>query len=674
MDVLGIPADRFDATLIAELDNFGAAAVAAVEAGADRIEPSHVLIALARMRVGLATSLFAGSHVPVDVLLDALRREAGPGTAVPVTAFTPDTVSAATGAAFADLAARTDSATIGEREVIAALLPHVEPVARTLLEEYGQVDLEQWRTAAIAPQRPPAAVLAADGGVDLDAFTPRAQQVLATLVAEASALGHRELGTLMLLHAMGVAANGLLAQACHFLRHDLQVLRTHVLLLLRGRVHRPVVDVRLAGDAIGPPLRLALQKAAAHAAGRGAGPVAEQDVLCALLDSPVGPIEGVLRGAGIDVGGLRHYATHLYSEYTEPPDREPARSPEPVSVEESRGWLRDNLIGQDHVIARLWPRLDMIKRAARRGYRWEERPLATFLFCGPSGTGKTMTARLIAQLIYGSEDDLIVFEMGQFNSRESINIFIGAPPGYVGFGEGHLTNGLRNNPRSVLLFDEVEKAHPLVLDALLRLLDEGRVNDPAGPVRDARDAVVVLTSNLGAKEFAELGRRRIGQGGATSAPGPARLEQALTSVFGGAPDEGAPDEDESVISAQLRAVLEGFFRPEFLNRIDEMILFAPFGTAELEAIAVAGLRRRAATLHRSLGVDLSWDADVPRHLVRIATTWRVDEAARGVNRCVDEVLQLVLRALDDADESGAPAKAVHAVVHEDKLAVVNADA
>lgn len=640
MDVLGIPAGRFDATLVADLSNFAAAAVAAVEAGNGRIEPSHVLIALARIPGGRASSLFAKSGIPIDVFVGALRREAGPAPAVLVTAFTRNTVSRATLDVFADLAALPDSATLGEREVTVAVLAHLEPVAKILLTDYGGADLEQWRVEAAEPPRAQAAVVTADGTVVLDAFTSSAQRVLSTLVREASKLGHRELGTLLLLHAMGVAPNGLLAQACRHLRQDLQDLRTDVLLLLRGRVHRPALDVRLEGDAI-RLLRPTLEKAAANAAGRGSDLVAEQDLLSALLGSPVGPVDDVLRGAGVDISGLWHYTTHLY---TEPPDPEPVQLPEAISVDKSLDCLRDNLIGQGQVIARLLPRLDLIKRATRRGVRMGERPLATFLFCGPSGTGKTMTARLIAQAIYGSEDDLLFFDMGQFNSEHSSNIFIGAPHGYIGFGAGQLTNGLRNKPRSVLLFDEVEKAHRLVLDALLRLLDEGRVNDPAGPVCDARDTIVVLTSNLGAREFADLGRRRIGQ------------------------------DDEPAVAGRIRAVLEGPLRPEFLNRIDEMILFAPLGVAELEAIASAGLRRLAATLHSSLGVELSWNSDVPAHLVQTATRWRAEEAARGVNRCIDEVLQLVFRALDDAEERGEPLKALRAVVRDQELAVVNADA
>lgn len=623
MDVLGLGSDRFEATLLAALDNFSAAVAAAVEAGAGRIEPSHVLIALARIPGGLANSLFARSDIPIDVFVDALRREADPERADLVIAFTASTVSAATRATFADLAGQGAGGPIGDRTMLAALLAHLEPIARKLLVDYGGVDLTQWLAEAAAEPPEPLDVFTTEGQVVLEAFTPGAQRLLSTLVTQASTLGIRELGTLLLLHAMAVEPNGLLAQACRFQRRNLAELRTQMLRLLGNGMARPEFDVTLAGDAIGPSLRLALEKSAVHAARRRADLIGEQDLLSALLDSSVGPIDEVLRAAGLDLGELRQYAVSLY---TATPEPEP--TPEPDSVERSLEWLRENLIGQDNVLDLLVPRLELIKRAARRGFRMGQRPLATFLFCGPSGSGKTMTARLVAKVIYGSQDDLIVFDMGQFNSRHSMNNFIGASPGYVGFGEGQLTNGLRHNPRRVLLFDEVEKAHPLVLDALLRLLDEGQVNDPAGPVCDARDSVVVLTSNLGAKEFDLLGRRR---------------------------------------------ALEAFFRPEFLNRIDEVILFSPFGPAELEAIAVAGLRRLAAELSSGLGVELSWDADVPRHLVRTATRLRVDEAARGVNRCIDEVLQLVLRALDDAEDGARALKAARAILDGDRLAVVRAD-
>src|SRR5207248_9239326 len=120
---------------------------------------------------------------------------------------------------------------------------------------------------------------------------------------------------------------------------------------------------------------------------------------------------------------------------------------------------------------------------------------------------KTELAKTLAHAVYGSPENLIFLEMGQFNAPESMNIFVGAPPAYVGYGEGKLTNGLRDKPRAVVLFDEVEKAHARVLDALLRFLDEGRIDDPAGPVRDGSQCLVILTSNVGAQQLSELGKQ-----------------------------------------------------------------------------------------------------------------------------------------------------------------------
>jgi ATP-dependent Clp protease ATP-binding subunit ClpC len=206
-----------------------------------------------------------------------------------------------------------------------------------------------------------------------------------------------------------------------------------------------------------------------------------------------------------------------------------------------------------------------------------------------------------------------------------------------------------------------------VLDALLRLLDEGRVTDPAGPVRDGRDAVVVLTSNLGARGFAALGRRA---GGAAVTPSGLRGELVAKWSSGVVPAE---EEDTTEVSTRLREELESFLRPEFLNRIDETVLFAPFTRADLRDIATATLRRRAAEFREELGVTLEWSPDVADHVVDRALTTRVDEAARGVVRCADVVLGLLLRFLDDADDRGEQPTAARVVVMGDGLAVVAAD-
>ncbi len=161
VEVLGIPVARFDATLVADLDNFAAAVVAA-ETGSGRIEPSHLLIALARIPGSVVSALFAMSGVPVEVFLDALRREADNAPGDLVTAFTQDTASPATREVFQDLAAQPEPGTIRERELIVALLPRLEPVAKTLLVDYGCADLEQWAAEAAAPPRVPVVIVTVD--------------------------------------------------------------------------------------------------------------------------------------------------------------------------------------------------------------------------------------------------------------------------------------------------------------------------------------------------------------------------------------------------------------------------------------------------------------------------------------------------------------------------------
>lgn len=648
------PIDRLDPALRQATADLGTVVAAAVEAGSPSVEPSHFLVALARLPGSTTGRLFAAAHVPVDVVVAAMRRRTTNGSIV-----AEPTASAATASMLAALAEKDGE--LDEHAVLAGALTHLEPAAREVLVHHGGVDLDGWLATASSEPPAPVTVWDATGRVSAAAFTPAAMQVLDAVAVEAAALGVGSPGTLLLAHALAVQEQGLLAQGAVHVRFDLRDLRARLLLLLRGDGRRETAPDRVAHDTVAPALRLALEHAARTAPARGAALVAERDLLEALIRTPGSPVSGVLRAAAVDVPALQRFAAEIYVE----PEVGPA--PEPESVSDALARFRERLIGQPAVVARLLPKVELIKRAARRGFHIGERPLATFLFCGPSGTGKTMTARLIAEAVYGSPDDLIMFEMGQYNSRHAINNFIGAPPGYVGFGDGKLTNGLARSPRCVLLFDEVEKADRLVLDALLRLLDEGRVTDPAGPVRDARDAVVVLTSNLGARGFAALGRQA---GGVASSPSGLRGE--LEAKWSGAVPP-VEEEDPAAVSAKLREELESFLRPEFLNRIDETVLFAPFTRADLRDIATATLRRRAAEFREELGVTLEWSPDVAEHVVTRALTTRVDEAARGVVRCADAVLGLLLRFLDDAEDRGEQPTAARVVVADGELAVVAAD-
>jgi len=262
--------------------------------------------------------------------------------------------------------------------------------------------------------------------------------------------------------------------------------------------------------------------------------------------------------------------------------------------------LRDRIIGQDEAVDRILPHVQRF----RFGFRNPTRPVGVFLFCGQSGSGKTEMAKELARSVFGTEENLIFLEMGQFNSPESMNIFVGAAPGYVGYGEGQLTNGLRDKPKSVVLFDEVEKAHARVLDALLRFLDEGRISDPAGPVRDGSQCIVILTSNVGSEELGKLALEMSGQ--------PNRRQ---------------------LLRQKLREELKArSFRVEFLNRVDEIILFSNLTRENYAEIARRHLAGQLLRLKAEHEIEVTPDPS----LAEAIGAWcaQLGEGARAVHRLV----------------------------------------
>jgi ATP-dependent Clp protease ATP-binding subunit ClpC len=218
--------------------------------------------------------------------------------------------------------------------------------------------------------------------------------------------------------------------------------------------------------------------------------------------------------------------------------------------------LHERVIGQEAAIAVL---SDAIRRA-RAGLRDPRRPIGSFIFLGPTGVGKTELAKALAEFLFDDEDALVRFDMSEFQERHTVSRLIGAPPGYVGYGEGGaLTEAVRRRPYRVILFDEIEKAHPDVFNTLLQLLDDGRLTDGEGRTVDFRNTVVIMTSNLGT---AEMNRGSVGF--ATQ-----RTQSAS---------------ERSRLEAAAQRALRETFRPEFLNRIDEIIVFEPLTEKELEQI------------------------------------------------------------------------------------------
>ena len=229
--------------------------------------------------------------------------------------------------------------------------------------------------------------------------------------------------------------------------------------------------------------------------------------------------------------------------------------------------LHERVIGQDEAISALSKAI----RRSRSGLKDPKRPVGSFIFLGPSGVGKTELSKTLAEFLFNSEEALISFDMSEYMEKHAVSRLIGSPPGYVGYDEGgQLTTAVRQRPYSVVLFDEIEKAHPDIFNILLQILEEGRLTDAQGRVVDFRNTVIIMTSNVGAREITK------------SAP----LGFASN-------DKGGMDDKE--IKSRVMSEVKKLFRPEFLNRIDEIIVFKSLTEDEIVQIVdlmVDELRQR----------------------------------------------------------------------------------
>lgn len=273
--------------------------------------------------------------------------------------------------------------------------------------------------------------------------------------------------------------------------------------------------------------------------------------------------------------------------------------------------LKARVIGQDAAVT-------AVSRAIRRGrmgLKDPRRPVGSFIFMGPTGIGKTELAKALAEVMFGDRSAMIRLDMSEYMEKHSVSKLIGSPPGYVGYEEGgQLTERIRRRPYSVVLFDEIEKAHPDVFNILLQVLEDGVLTDSQGRHVDFRNTILILTSNVGASELA--GAKSLG----------------FTSG-------NESENDEKIRRDRMMNALKSTFRPEFLNRIDDIIIFNSLGKEDIEAIALLMLEDVIKRIEE-LGIHIRFDASVPALLAKegFDPTYGARPLRRAVVRLVEDAV------------------------------------
>jgi ATP-dependent Clp protease ATP-binding subunit ClpC len=269
--------------------------------------------------------------------------------------------------------------------------------------------------------------------------------------------------------------------------------------------------------------------------------------------------------------------------------------------------LKANVVGQDEAV-------NIVSRAIRRSradIKDPNRPMGAFLFLGPTGVGKTLLAKVLAANMFGGEDALIQLDMSEYMEKFAVSRMTGSPPGYVGYEEGgQLTERVRQRPYSVVLFDEIEKCHPDVVDLLLQILEEGKLTDAFGRKVDFRNTIIIMTSNLGA----DLIRK--------------------STEIGFAAREGMPD--YATIREKIEAAMKKHFKPEFLNRLTDFVIFQPLGTEALGSIIDIELRKLQTRLSKKqITIEISQDAK--NFLIKKG--YQPEMGARPLNRALEQFVE-----------------------------------
>ena len=285
--------------------------------------------------------------------------------------------------------------------------------------------------------------------------------------------------------------------------------------------------------------------------------------------------------------------------------------------------LHRRVVGQDEAISAVARAI----RRSRAGIKGEKRPIGSFIFLGPTGVGKTELARTLAETLFGDEDSLIRVDMSEYMERFNVSRLTGAPPGYVGYEEGgQLTEKVRRRPYSVILFDEIEKAHPDMFNVLLQILDDGFITDSLGRKVDFKNTVLIMTSNLGARAIEKEGSLGFQRGG-----GEVR---------------------ETFIKNTIHDDLKRTFNPEFLNRVDEIVVFHPLNETQLETIVDLRIQELNKRLEPK-GIVLEVTPEVKKWLVKEG--YEANYGARPMRRAIqrhleDRLSEKVIAGLVHADK------------------------
>jgi ATP-dependent Clp protease ATP-binding subunit ClpB len=292
--------------------------------------------------------------------------------------------------------------------------------------------------------------------------------------------------------------------------------------------------------------------------------------------------------------------------------------------------LAKRVIGQDEAVQAV---ANAVRRS-RAGLQDPNRPIGSFIFLGPTGVGKTETARALAQFLFDDEHAMVRIDMSEYMEKHAVSRLIGAPPGYVGFEEGgQLTEAVRRRPYSVVLFDEIEKAHPDVFNILLQILDDGRLTDSQGRTVDFRNVVIIMTSNVGSTWILEQGTG-----------------------------------DWELVESQVTSALRAQFKPEFLNRVDDIVIFRPLGESQIGHIVGLQLARMDSLLgERKITLELSDEAKALIATEGYEPAFGARPLKRAIQRLVQNSLALQLLEGKFADGDRIRATVVDGALRFEKV-------